>query len=66
MSMQAQDAEYFGDTRDYWWNLDFLELMGKRLSLDGADEPNESKQSVSTPMVSGFATNEHFCHRLLR
>ena len=46
MSMQAQDAEYFGDTRDYWWNLDFLELMGKRLSLDGADEPNDGRSRL--------------------
>ncbi len=30
----SHSAEYFGDTRDHWWNLDFLELMGKRLSLD--------------------------------
>jgi hypothetical protein len=21
--------EYFGDKRDYWWNLGFLELMSK-------------------------------------
>jgi ubiquinone/menaquinone biosynthesis C-methylase UbiE len=23
--------EYFGETRDFWWNLDFLELMAARL-----------------------------------
>jgi len=23
-------AEYFGDTRDHWWNGDFLELMARR------------------------------------
>ena len=35
-SLDSHSAEYFGDTRDYWWNADFLELMGKRLSLDRA------------------------------
>jgi SAM-dependent methyltransferase len=33
-TLEAHSAEYFGDTRDYWWNTDFLELMGKRLSFD--------------------------------
>jgi ubiquinone/menaquinone biosynthesis C-methylase UbiE len=33
-TLNCHSAEHFGDTRDYWWNLDFLELMGKRLSLD--------------------------------
>jgi hypothetical protein len=33
-TLNAHSAEYFGDTRDYWWNPDFLELIGKRLSLD--------------------------------
>src|SRR6516164_8708885 len=33
-TLNSHSAEYFGDTRDYWWNLDFLELIGKRLSLD--------------------------------
>ena len=33
-SLASHSAEYFGDTRDFWWNLDFLELMGRRLSLD--------------------------------
>ncbi len=32
--LDSHSAEYFGDTRDYWWNPDFLELMGKRLSFD--------------------------------
>lgn len=27
-------AEHFGDTRDHWWNLDFLRLMAKRWKLD--------------------------------
>ena len=29
----AHSAEYFGDTRDHWWNLDFLRLMAKRWEL---------------------------------
>jgi SAM-dependent methyltransferase len=33
-TLDSHSAEYFGDTRSYWWNSDFLELMGKRLSLD--------------------------------
>jgi SAM-dependent methyltransferase len=33
-TLNSHSAEYLGDTRDYWWNPDFLELMGKRLSLD--------------------------------
>src|SRR5215475_5753342 len=33
-TLDSHSAEHFGDTRDYWWNLDFLELMGRRLSLD--------------------------------
>src|SRR4051812_11633901 len=33
-TMNSHSAEYFGETRDHWWNLDFLELIGKRLSLD--------------------------------
>ncbi len=27
-------AEYFGDTRDHWWNLDFLQLIAKRWGLE--------------------------------
>jgi SAM-dependent methyltransferase len=33
-TLESHSAEYFGDTRDYWWNADFLELMAKRLSFD--------------------------------
>src|SRR5260370_2946703 len=33
-TLDSHSAEYFGDTRDYWWNPDFLKLIGKRLSLD--------------------------------
>lgn len=27
-------AEYFGESRNYWWNADFLELMGRRWNLE--------------------------------
>ena len=30
----GHSAEYFGDTRDHWWNRDFLRLMAKRWKLD--------------------------------
>ena len=30
----SHSAEYFGDTRDFWWNADFLRLMARRLSFD--------------------------------
>src|SRR5215472_8490129 len=33
-ALKSHSAEHFGDTRDYWWNLDFLQLIGKRLSFD--------------------------------
>jgi SAM-dependent methyltransferase len=32
----AHSAEYFGDTRDHWWNVDFLRLMVQRWKLDDA------------------------------
>ena len=32
--LKSHSAEHFGDTRDYWWNLDFLQLIGERLSFD--------------------------------
>jgi len=32
--LDSHSAEYFGDTRDYWWNQDYLELMGRRLGFD--------------------------------
>jgi SAM-dependent methyltransferase len=31
----GHSAEYFGDTRDHWWNADFLQLMVKRWQLAG-------------------------------
>src|ERR1700756_5701438 len=33
-TLGSHSAEYFGDTRDYWWNADFLALMAKRLAFD--------------------------------
>lgn len=31
---QPHSAQYFGDYRDYWWNLDFIKLMGERLNFN--------------------------------
>lgn len=31
---KGHSEEYFGDFRDYWYNLDFLELMAKRWELE--------------------------------
>lgn len=31
---KPHSAEYFGETRDFWWNSDFLELIAKRLQFD--------------------------------
>ncbi len=31
---KAHSAEHFGDTRDHWWNRDFLDLVAKRFRLD--------------------------------
>jgi len=36
--LPSHSAEYFGDTRDYWWNPDFIELMAKRWELHQARE----------------------------
>jgi SAM-dependent methyltransferase len=33
-TLEAHSAEYFGDTRDYWWNPDYIELTGHRLGFD--------------------------------
>jgi SAM-dependent methyltransferase len=33
-SPQPHSWEYFGEARDFWWNLDFLELMAVRLQFD--------------------------------
>jgi SAM-dependent methyltransferase len=37
-TLESHSAEYFGETRDYWWNLDFLRLMGSRLSFERAQD----------------------------
>lgn len=31
---KPHSAEFFKEFRDYWWNADFLELMGRRLSFE--------------------------------
>ena len=31
---KAHSVEYFGEYRDFWWNLDFLKLMSERLSFN--------------------------------
>ncbi len=36
--MPAHSAEYFGDTRDDWWNEDFLGLVAKRWRFDRVRE----------------------------
>jgi SAM-dependent methyltransferase len=33
-TLTGHSAEYFGDTRDHWWNFDYLELMARRLSFE--------------------------------
>jgi ubiquinone/menaquinone biosynthesis C-methylase UbiE len=33
---KIHSAIFFDDQRDYWWNQDFLDLMGRRLRLDQA------------------------------
>src|ERR1700760_3164010 len=32
--IESHSAEYFGDTRDYWWNPDYIKLIGRRLAFD--------------------------------
>lgn len=32
-SNKPHSADYFGESRDFWWNKDFLQLMAKRLEL---------------------------------
>lgn len=33
-TLEQHSAEYFGDTRDYWWNPDYIALIGRRLAFD--------------------------------
>jgi len=33
-TLEAHSAEYFGDTRDYWWNEDFIKLIGRRFAFE--------------------------------
>lgn len=37
MDDAPHSAAYFGDTRDFWWNSDFLELMSRRWTLATAE-----------------------------
>ena len=37
-SQQAHSAVWFGDQRDFWWNADQVELVGRRLGLGGMRE----------------------------
>ncbi len=30
MTDKAHSEQFFGDTRDFWWNKDFIELMARR------------------------------------
>jgi SAM-dependent methyltransferase len=32
--LPAHSAEHFGDTRDHWWNADFIEMIGRRWRAD--------------------------------
>jgi SAM-dependent methyltransferase len=34
----SHSAEYFGDSRDYWWNEDFIKLMAERWRLHRVHE----------------------------
>lgn len=36
--LPGHSAEYFGDTRDHWWNADFLKLMATRWGCDSVRE----------------------------
>ena len=31
----SHSAEYFGDTRDHWWNRDYLELVARCQAAGG-------------------------------
>jgi len=37
-TLEAHSAEYFGDTRDYWWNEDFIALIGRRFAFEKVHE----------------------------
>jgi SAM-dependent methyltransferase len=32
-NQKLHSADYFNDARDFWWNLDFLQLMGQRWQI---------------------------------
>ena len=35
---KPHSAEHLGESRNHWWNADFVELIAKRLQLDQAKE----------------------------
>jgi 2-polyprenyl-3-methyl-5-hydroxy-6-metoxy-1,4-benzoquinol methylase len=59
----AHSAEHFGDTRDHWWNLDFLKLMAKRWSFDRVRDVLDVGCGVghwSTLLASVMREETHF------
>lgn len=42
----GHSAEYFGDSRDHWWNVDFLQLMAQRWQLDGVRDVLDAGSGV--------------------
>lgn len=34
LKQKPHSADYFGEARDLWWNIDFLELIARRLQLE--------------------------------
>ena len=47
-TLPSHSAEYFGDTRDYWWNPDFLALIAERLMFDRVREALTSAAASGT------------------
>lgn len=35
---KPHSADYFGESRNFWWNLDFLQLMAKRINLTNVNK----------------------------
>jgi len=56
MEAKGHSEEYFGDFRDYWYNLDFLELMAKRWELENVNTLLDvgCGQCHWTRMISSF------------
>ncbi|KAI9129251.1 class I SAM-dependent methyltransferase [Acaryochloris sp. CCMEE 5410] len=34
---KLHSSDYFGEARDFWWNLDFLQLMGQRWQVENVN-----------------------------